>query len=181
MTKQTQRKFTPEFKAKVALEAAKDQLTLAQLSQKFEVNAVTISKWKSEFLANLSATFSNVKETENSEPEVPLEKLYAQIGNLKVELDFLKKVQRNWGYPRANGSRQTETMFTLAAQTMRIAVHSTQFVVLCANTWKAWESDDDVIDGHTLNKPSNRGRSIHGGLATRTRVSSGTKACKKDV
>jgi transposase-like protein len=54
MTKQTRRKFTPEFKAKVALEAAKDQLTLAQLSQKFEVNAVTISKWKSEFLANLS-------------------------------------------------------------------------------------------------------------------------------
>ena len=76
MTKQTRRKFTPEFKAKVALEAAKEQLTLAQLSQKFEVNAVTISKWKSEFLANLSATFSNVKETENSEPEVPVEKLF---------------------------------------------------------------------------------------------------------
>jgi transposase-like protein len=40
MTKQSRRKFTPEFKAKVALEAAKDQLTLAHLSQKFEVNAV---------------------------------------------------------------------------------------------------------------------------------------------
>lgn len=125
MTKQTRRKFTPEFKAKVALEAAKDQLTLAQLSQKFEVNAVTISKWKSEFLANLSATFSNVKETESSEPEVPLEKLYAQIGKLKVELDFLKKVQRNWGYPRENGSRQIKTKPTVLAQTMRIALHST--------------------------------------------------------
>ena len=94
MTKQTRHKFTPEFKAKVVLEAAKDQLTLAQLSQKFEVNAVTISKWKSEFLANLSATFTNVNETENSEPEVHVEKLYAQIGKLKVELDFLKKVQK---------------------------------------------------------------------------------------
>ncbi len=131
MTKQTRRKFTPEFKAKVALESAKDQLTLAQLSQKFEVNAVTISKWKSEFLANLSATFSNVKETENSEPEVPVEELYAQIGKLKVELDILKK---NWGYPGANGSRQTEAMFTLAALTMRIALHSTQSLVLCANS-----------------------------------------------
>jgi transposase-like protein len=99
MTKQTRRKFTPEFKAKVALEAAKEQLTLAQLSQKFEVNAVTISKWKSEFLANLSATFSNVKETENSEPEVPVEKLYAQIGKLKVELDFLKKSAKKLGIP----------------------------------------------------------------------------------
>ena len=62
MTKQTRRKFSPEFNAKVALEAAKEQLILAQLSQKFQVNAVTISMWKSEFLANLSATFSNVKE-----------------------------------------------------------------------------------------------------------------------
>jgi transposase len=44
MTKQTRRKFTPKFKAKDALKAAKDQLTLAQLSLKFEVNAVTISK-----------------------------------------------------------------------------------------------------------------------------------------
>lgn len=101
MTKQTRRKFTPEFKAKVALEAAKDQLTLAQLSQKFEVNAVTISKWKSEFLANVSATFSNVKETENSEPEVPVEKLYAQIGKLKVELDFLKKSAKKLGIPES--------------------------------------------------------------------------------
>jgi transposase-like protein len=134
MTKQTRRKFTPEFKAKVALEAAKEQLTLAQLSQKFEVNAVTISKWKSEFLANLSSTFSNVKEMENSEPEVPVEKLYAQIGKLKVELDFLKKVQRNWGYPRANGSHQTKKESVIVAQTMRVALCAEEFTVLCANT-----------------------------------------------
>ena len=91
MTKQTRRKFSPEFKAKVALEAAKEQLTLAQLSQKFEVNAVTISKWKSEFLANMSAAFSNAKESSTSEQEVPVEQLYAQIGKLKEELDFFKK------------------------------------------------------------------------------------------
>jgi transposase-like protein len=103
MTKQTRRKFTPEFKAKVALEAAKEQLTLAQLSQKFEVNAVTISKWKTEFLTNMSAAFSNAKET-SDDKDIPVEKIYAQIGKLKVELDFLKKVQSNWGYPRANGS-----------------------------------------------------------------------------
>lgn len=101
MTKQTRRKLTPEFKAKVALEAAKDQLTLAQLSQKFEVKGVTISKWKSEFLANLAANFSNVKETESIEPEVPVEKLYAQIGKLKVELDFLKKSAKKLGIPES--------------------------------------------------------------------------------
>ena len=39
-------------------------------------------------MVNLFITFSNVKESENSEPEVPVEKLYAQIGKIKVELDF---------------------------------------------------------------------------------------------
>ena len=101
MTKQTRRKFSPEFKAKVALEAAKEQLTLAQLSQRFEVNAVTISKWKSEFLANMSAAFSNAKESSTSEQEVPVEQLYAQIGKLKVELDFFKKSAKKLGIPES--------------------------------------------------------------------------------
>lgn len=101
MTKQTRRKFSPEFKAKVALEATKEQLTLAQLSQKFEVNAVTISKWKSEFLANMSAAFTSQKESSDSEPEVPIEKLYAQIGKLKVDLDFLKKSAKKLGIPES--------------------------------------------------------------------------------
>ena len=118
---------------------------------------MTISKWKSEFLANLSATFSNVKETENSEPEVPVEKLYVQNGKLKVELDFLKKVQRNWRYPRTNRSYKTKAKSIVIAQKMLVVVHPTQSVVLCANTRKAIESEDDVVDGYTLNKPSNRG------------------------
>jgi len=99
MTKQTRRKFSPEFKAKVALEAAKEQLTLAQLSQQFEINAVTISKWKSEFLSNMGAAFANPRDTSKTEQEVPVEKLYAQIGQLKVELDFLKKSARKLGIP----------------------------------------------------------------------------------
>ncbi len=53
MTKQPRRKFTAEFKAKVALEAMKNQKTLAELSQHFEVNAVMISKWKSNFLERM--------------------------------------------------------------------------------------------------------------------------------
>ncbi len=101
MTKQSCRKFTSEFKAKVALEAAKEQLTLAQLSQKFEVNAVTISKWKTEFLTNMSAAFSNTKETQSDDQDVPVEKLYAQIGKLKVELDFLKKSAKKLGIPES--------------------------------------------------------------------------------
>jgi transposase-like protein len=89
MTKQTRRKFSPEFKAKVALEATKEQLTLAELSKKFEVNPVVISRWKSEFLSNITAAFQTRPEPEGE--KVDIEKLYAQIGQLKVENDFLKK------------------------------------------------------------------------------------------
>lgn len=91
MKKQTRRKFSPEFKAKVALEAAKEQLTLSELAKKFEVNPVIISRWKAEFLANIAAAFNNKPEQKEDGEKVDIEKLYAQIGQLKVENDFLKK------------------------------------------------------------------------------------------
>ena len=99
MTKQTRRKFSAEFKARVALEAVKNQKTLAELSHQFEVNVVTISKWKAEFLKNMSSIFdrngSHIDNTDSPE----LDRLYAQIGQLKVENDFLKKSARKLGIP----------------------------------------------------------------------------------
>ena len=89
MKKQTRRKFAAAFKAKVALEAVKNQHTLVELAKKFEVNPVMISKWKAEFLENLSATFERSETTDIQDLES--EKLYAVIGQLKVENEFLKK------------------------------------------------------------------------------------------
>ena len=59
MTKQSRRKFSAEFKAKVALEAIKNEKTMAELGHQFEVNPVTISKWKNEFLERMSVVFEN--------------------------------------------------------------------------------------------------------------------------
>jgi transposase len=101
MTKRTRRKFSPEFKAKVALEAVKNQKTLAELSQHFEVNPVTISKWKTEFLENMSSVFGGEKGKIQDEDSPEMEKLYAQIGQLKVENDFLKKSARRLGIPES--------------------------------------------------------------------------------
>lgn len=95
MTKQTRRKFTPEFKAKVALEAIREQYTLAELSQRFEVSGVMISRWKKEFLSNASAAFAS--KSSDQEEAVDVDKLYAQIGQLKVENDFLKKSCKKLG------------------------------------------------------------------------------------
>lgn len=97
MTRKTRRTFSADFKARVALEAIKNQKTLAELSQQFEVNAVTISKWKAEFLANMSAVFEHQPSPKDPEDSPELEKLYAQIGQLKVENDFLKKSAKKLG------------------------------------------------------------------------------------
>lgn len=95
MKKQTRRKFSAAFKAKVALEAVKNQQTLAELAKKFEVNPVMISKWKTEFLENLSATFEREESAEGQDQDT--EKLYAAIGQLKVENEFLKKSCKKLG------------------------------------------------------------------------------------
>ena len=129
MTKKTRRKFSADFKAKVALEAIKNQKTLAELSVQYEVNPVTISKWKAELLENMSSVFQGDSSARVSESTPDVEKLYAQIGQLKVELDFLKKVQRNWEYPRANGNHKT-TFKGFYSAAVRASGYPVQFSLL---------------------------------------------------
>jgi len=86
--KKSRRKFTSAFKASVAVAAIKDRESLAELSKRFEVHPTVISKWKMEFLEKSSGVFDNKSEEESG---VDPEKLYAKIGQLEVENDFLKK------------------------------------------------------------------------------------------
>jgi len=83
------RKHSPEFKAKVALEALKNQMTLSELSSKYDVNPHVIHKWKNEFLSKAPSVFgaSSVKSESGKE----VDNLYNQIGRLKMENDWLKK------------------------------------------------------------------------------------------
>ena len=97
MSKQPRRKFTSAFKAKVALEAVKNQATLAELGKKFDVSPIVISKWKAEFLERLPGIFDRPGAAAEEGEQVDAEKLYAQIGQLKVENDFLKKSFRKLG------------------------------------------------------------------------------------
>lgn len=96
MGKITRRKFTSEFKARVVLEALKEQSTLAELSKKHEVSGVMISRWKGEFIEHSSSVFKTSKKDQQSEI-VSIDKLYEQIGKLKVENDFLKKSCKKLG------------------------------------------------------------------------------------
>ncbi len=85
----SRRKFTAEFKARVALEAIKEQSTLAELAVKYEIHPNQITEWKKTFLANATLTFTEKLPEKKHEEEV--RRLYEQIGQLKVENDFLKK------------------------------------------------------------------------------------------
>ncbi len=92
MTKQSRRKFTAEFKSKVVLEALKERSTIEELAKKHEVHPTQINTWKREFLSKATSVFDDKNDSEQKQKEADTEKLYAQIGQLKVENDFLKKM-----------------------------------------------------------------------------------------
>lgn len=91
MTKKSRRKFSADFKAKVVLEALKERSTIEDLSRKYELHPTQINTWKREAIANMASVFGNDKPEGQTDVEQQTEKLYAQIGQLKVENDFLKK------------------------------------------------------------------------------------------
>lgn len=86
----TRRVFGKDFKAKVVLEALKEKETLEILAKKYELLPTQISSWKAEAIKNISAVFSHEKEIVKKK-EIPTEKLFARIGQLTLENDFLKK------------------------------------------------------------------------------------------
>ena len=86
----TRRKFSNEFKTKVVLESLKERETLESLAKKYELLPTQISAWKAQALQNFGQVFTSDKP-EKKENAVDIDKLYSQIGQLKVENDFLKK------------------------------------------------------------------------------------------
>lgn len=92
MSTKTRRHFGAAFKAKVALEALKEQQTLAELATKYELHPNQIVDWKKQLLNGAEQVFGNGK-TSTMLPQESKEKdeLYRQIGQLKVENDWLKK------------------------------------------------------------------------------------------
>ena len=79
------------------MEALKERETLTELSRRFEVHANQITKWKREFVEHASAVFENGSTAQQVEADK--QRLYAKIGQLEVERDWLKKISKQLGLP----------------------------------------------------------------------------------
>ncbi len=85
------KRFTAEFKTRVALDALTGELTLSELASKYGVHANQISKWKKQAKEQVAAGFAGKAQKVQKSDEVLIKELHAKIGQLTVEKDFLQQ------------------------------------------------------------------------------------------
>ena len=83
------RKHSPSFKAKVALEVVKGERTVTQLAVRYEFHPGQIQAWKKFLLEGAAGVFNGNQDKHHKADEALVARLYQQIGQLKVERDFL--------------------------------------------------------------------------------------------
>jgi transposase len=87
----TKKRYSPALKSKIVLEVLKGTKTTAQLASQYQVHPTQIRAWKAEALKNLETGFADKRHNQDKQQQQLVEELYRQIGQLKVELDWLKK------------------------------------------------------------------------------------------
>ena len=85
------KKHSPSFKAQVALEAAKQNKTIAELAKQFQVHPVQISQWKKQLLDGMETLFQSGSTTRQPDSEKLQAELYEQLGRLQMELAWVQK------------------------------------------------------------------------------------------
>lgn len=85
------KRFNSEFMAKVALEAIKEEKTIAELSSEYEVHRTQIVNWRKRALEGMVEIFQGKGVKLQEEKAKMIDELYRQIGQLKVENEWLKK------------------------------------------------------------------------------------------
>jgi transposase len=91
MSETKRKNFTGEFKAKVALEAIRGVKTVNEIGQMFSVHPTQVSLWKKELQDQAASLFETKRGPKPVDQSLSTERLYSEIGRLKMELDWLKK------------------------------------------------------------------------------------------
>ncbi len=89
MSKTKRKRYSAEFKAKVALEAIKGEQTIQELGSRYGVHPNQITNWKRQAIDNMAETFSTKAERTLTNDDPQIKELHAKIGQLTVERDFL--------------------------------------------------------------------------------------------
>ena len=89
--KKQRKTYSAELKAKIAVEAIKGQRTINEIASRYSVHPNQVTTWKKQALDSLPELFSARRATAAQDEEALKAQLYQQIGQLKVELDWLKK------------------------------------------------------------------------------------------
>jgi transposase len=87
----SRKKHSKELKAQIALDAIKGQKTMAELASEYGVHANQISRWKKQLLDASPDIFTRGKDKEAEEKEVERDRLFKKVGQLQLEVDWLKK------------------------------------------------------------------------------------------
>ena len=91
MSKTKRKRYSAEFKAKVALDAIKGEETLAELATKYSLHPNMITNWKRQAIENMAESFSSKTDRSKELDDAQLKDLHAKIGQLTIERDFLAK------------------------------------------------------------------------------------------
>ncbi len=91
MSKTKRKRYSVEFKAKVALEAIRGEHTLCELATRYDMHPNMITNWKRQAIEKMADTFASKAESANTTNEGQIKELHAKIGELTVERDFLAK------------------------------------------------------------------------------------------
>ena len=85
------KRYSAEFKAKVALDAIRGELTVAQLAAKHGIHQTMINAWKKQAIEGMAGVFDGKAEAADAARESEIDQLHAKIGQLVVERDFLRR------------------------------------------------------------------------------------------
>ncbi len=91
MSTTRRKRYSAEFKAKIALEAIRGEQTINELAARYELHPTMITNWKRQAIENMASAFSGATERSSKTNDDQIKELHAKIGQLTVERDFLAK------------------------------------------------------------------------------------------